>query len=216
MDRLDVLFTSAEIASRDLHGKLVFPVDILRFSTTLAHAIHAGARSVVPFDSLFALRAFASAQPPEACLTAGEESGVPIPGLDLGNSPQTFTPERCAGKDVLMVTTNGTTTLMALEEARRIFPFAFVNLAKVADFARQVEGEGIVVCAGWRERFALEDALAAGLFVVESLRRDPSLQLTETAKAARDLVVRSGETVEARVRATEAARRLAELGFERD
>ncbi|MHC4601172.1 MAG: twin-arginine translocase subunit TatC [Planctomycetota bacterium] len=216
MRRLDVLFTPAETGSGMPRGKLVFPVDVLRFSTCAAQAVASGANALFPFESLPSLNRFAATLDPDRRITAGERDGIPIPDLDLGNSPQAFTPEACEGKDVLMVTTNGTRTLKAVEGGGLVLPFGFVNLSAVAAFAAPVEGEGVVVCSGWKGNFALEDALAAGAFVVESLRLSPDLELTESARAARDLAIRAGGRVEAQILDSEAARRLTALGFEED
>ncbi|MHC4778181.1 MAG: twin-arginine translocase subunit TatC, partial [Planctomycetota bacterium] len=72
------------------------------------------------------------------------------------------------------------------------------------------------VCSGWRGNFSLEDALAAGAFVVESLRLAPGLELTESARAARDLFVRAGDSIEKQIQDTDAARRLRTLGYGED
>ncbi|MHC4779041.1 MAG: 2-phosphosulfolactate phosphatase, partial [Planctomycetota bacterium] len=115
MRRLNVLFTPAEATTPSLIGKLVFPVDVLRFSTSAAQAVASGARAVYAFESRAALEAFAASREEGSFITAGEQDGIPLSGLDLGNSPPSFTEERCEDKDVLMVTTNGTVTLKAVE-----------------------------------------------------------------------------------------------------
>lgn len=216
MRRLDVLFSPADAPLEGLHGMLVFPVDVLRFTSTVLHALAAGARSVRPLDSLFGLRSAASACPDGSCVTAGEEGGTPLPGLDLGNSPAHFTPDIVRDKDLLIATTNGSRLINALQGNGRILPLALLNLSAAARHARAIDGDGVVVCAGWRRRFALEDALVAGAFVVESLRLDPGLELSEAALAARDLLVRGQTPLEDRIRASAAARRLAGLGFAED
>ncbi|GEM_PF-47400 len=216
MRHLDVLFSPAQVEGRELRGKLIFPVDVLRFTTTAVRAIASGARTLYPFASLASLRAFASKRPRSSYLTAGEENGLQLPALDLGNSPADFTPDACRGKDVLCFTTNGSRLLKALEGFGQILPLAPLNLSAVADFASRVDGSGVVACAGWRNRFAAEDAAVAGLFVVEALRRNPELELSEAALAARDLYVRNPGTWQDAVKRSKAARRLETQGFADD
>jgi sec-independent protein translocase protein TatC len=216
MWRLDVRFTPAEAGPADLRGRLILAVDALRFSATAAAALASGARALYPFEDLPSLQAFAASRPPGSFLTAGEENAVPIPGLDLGNSPSAFTPERCRGRDVLAVTTNGTRLLRAAEGLGQTVLFSFVNLSAAADFASRAEGDAVIVCAGWRGRFAVEDALAAGALVDEALRRRPDLRVTEAASTARDLYLRAAGDIARRIRDTEAGARLASLGFADD
>ncbi len=94
--------------------------------------------------------------------------GLPIPGFDLGNSPGDFTAEVCAGKTLVMTTTNGTRAILASLEAERVYIASFANLAATADemsvqFLKKDHGHPIhIVCAGTEGFISLEDSLLAG------------------------------------------------------
>jgi len=49
--RLDVYFGASSITSADVQGRVVVVIDVLRASTTIAVALHHGARMVIPFES---------------------------------------------------------------------------------------------------------------------------------------------------------------------
>ena len=61
----------------------------------------------------------------------------------------------------------------------------FVNAAAVARWADAEPGDVLLVCAGERGRFCLEDAVCAGLLVSRLEREDG--ELTDAARAARAL-----------------------------
>jgi 2-phosphosulfolactate phosphatase len=106
----------------------------------------------------------------QKALLAGERDGVRIRAaqtgegdFDLGNSPREFTPERVAGRGIIMTTTNGTRALQACLGARRILVGAFLNLGALARWINsQPPPNLILVGAGTFENAAYEDTLAAG------------------------------------------------------
>src|SRR5690348_6982546 len=99
-----------------LKGGVAVVVDVLRATTVMVHALAAGCDAVLPCLEVDDARRVAEALPPGQAVLAGERHGVAIPGFDLGNSPEEFTPERCRGRTVVMTTTNGTRALLAAAE----------------------------------------------------------------------------------------------------
>ena len=64
-------------------------------------------------------RFFASVFKIDAREQHGQRGGLQIPGFDVGNTPQEFSPEVVGGKTVVMTTTNGTRALRACSSASR-------------------------------------------------------------------------------------------------
>jgi 2-phosphosulfolactate phosphatase len=89
------------------------------------------------------------------------------------------------GRILAFTTTNGTRALLALAGARRIAVGGFVNAAAVARWVALEPGDALLVCAGERGRFCLEDAVCAGLLVSRLAAADGAL--TDAARAARAL-----------------------------
>lgn len=148
----------------ELAGSAVVVIDVLRATTVIAHALAAGAREVIPCLHVDeALTTAAKLRPGEAVL-GGEREGLKIPGFDLGNSPDEFTPQTVEGKTLVFTTTNGTRAMIACKLAKRVLTGAFVNAAAVAA-ALSGEEDIHLLCAGTRGEVTREDVLCAGLLV---------------------------------------------------
>jgi 2-phosphosulfolactate phosphatase len=66
------------------------------------------------------------------------------------------------GKTLVMTTTNGTHAIRLSMAADRVVTGAFLNLSSIAAFAEAEQKDVLVVCAGWKGNFNLEDTLFAG------------------------------------------------------
>jgi 2-phosphosulfolactate phosphatase len=168
---LETLFTPAEfeaLRQRDLSNTVCVVFDVLRATTSMLTALQHGAASIIPAAEISEALALRAKHP--AALLAGERDGVRIRAaqsggvdFDLGNSPREFTPDRVAGKTIIITTTNGTRALQACRGARHILPGAFLNLAALAQWiARERPPHLLLVGAGTFEQAAYEDTLAAG------------------------------------------------------
>jgi 2-phosphosulfolactate phosphatase len=174
----------------ELDGKAVVAVDILRATSTMVTAFAEGASHIYPVMELEECRDFAA----RGCLTAAERNGIKADGFDLGNSPFSYMNGSVQGRDIAITTTNGTRAIRMSEAAAEIVVGAFLNLQTVADHLRELGLDVLVVCAGWKGQFNLEDTLFAGA-LVERLQETftyehdsalSALYLYQTAKA--DLV----------------------------
>ncbi|HEX5103865.1 MAG TPA: 2-phosphosulfolactate phosphatase [Pirellulaceae bacterium] len=163
--QVDVYLLPSLVEPQELAGKLVVVVDILRATTTIVHALAAGAVQVVPCLEIDEARRLAGEFAGPALL-GGERSGGKIPGFDLGNSPQEYTPASVGGKTLVFTTTNGTQALARCRAARRVLLGAFINLSAMC---RELAGEDhvTVVCAGTNGQVTREDALFAGALADE-------------------------------------------------
>jgi 2-phosphosulfolactate phosphatase len=192
---IDVALTLEEVRAMPLTGVTAVVLDVVRASTTIVAALAGGARAVVPVATLDEARALGRDGNVGPVLVGGERGGAPPPGFDRGNSPAEYTPERVRGRTVAFTTTNGTRALLALDGARRIAVGGFVNAAAVARWVAAEPGDTLLVCAGERGRFCLEDAVCAGLLVSRLATVDRTL--TDAARAARALWERYADDLEA-------------------
>jgi 2-phosphosulfolactate phosphatase len=169
---LDVFLLPDLAAPDELAGRTVVVVDVLRATTTIIHALAAGATEVVPCLEVDEAQRIA-AQHPGAAVLGGERGGSKIPGFDLGNSPTEYTPAAVADKAVIFTTTNGTRAMDRCRRARRVLLGAFVNLSAICrelTAGRQIA----IVCAGTDGRVTREDTLFAGAVVHELVGQDLS------------------------------------------
>jgi 2-phosphosulfolactate phosphatase len=217
--RIDVAFTGGNLLPADLAGRVAVVVDVLRASTTIAKALAAGARTIIPCESAEEAIARAKAFERRDVLLAGERRMVAIPGFDLGNSPAEYQPEVVAGKTVLLTTTNGTKALLNSQGAREVLVGCYANYSAVLAVLRKLARAGsdvLIVCAGRERQFALEDAACAGRFVRGISRRGIRAELGDGARAATLLDRRYGSDIGKLLRDCEHGRALLELGMGAD
>ena len=159
--KLDVCFSPDLLPLYDLRGKVAVIVDVLRATSTIVTALAQGVTEVFPTATLEECAALGRER---GCITAAERDGVAAAGFDLGNSPFGFldgkTPVQ--GRALAISTTNGTRALLGSLAAEAIVCGAFLNLSAVVDFAVAQGRDVLVVCAGWKGQFCLEDSLFGG------------------------------------------------------
>ncbi len=185
-----VLPRKEEIGETSLAGAVVAVIDALRATSTIATALAHGARAVIPCASPGEARRVAAAAPGR--LLAGEEGALPIPGFDLGNSPREYSPEAVAGREIALVTTNGTRAIRLVQDGMggrlgNVLLASFLNAGAAARaLAEAAAGRDVViVCSGTAGRFSLDDFLCAGA-LADALEASGAEGLDDLAQAARD------------------------------
>ena len=101
----------------DVNHAIVVIIDVLRATSTIATALHNGAKCVIPVDSV--AKCIELGRQIDG-ITAGERDGMIAEGLEHGNSPFEYPRSFIAGKTLVLTTTNGTKLLhMALDQRGR-------------------------------------------------------------------------------------------------
>jgi 2-phosphosulfolactate phosphatase len=154
----------------DLSNSIVVIVDVFRATSTIASALYNGAKAVIPVDSV--PKAIEISRNIEG-IAAGERDGKIAEGLLHGNSPLEYTRDFIENKTLVLTTTNGTRLLhMALNNnAHTIIAGSFPNLSSVCDFLSAQKKNVVIGCAGWKDRFNMEDTLFAGA-IIEKINKD--------------------------------------------
>ena len=217
--RLDVFFGREQFAPGDVSGRVVAVIDVLRASTSVAVALANGAKAVIPFDSSEEVVTRSKAFGRSEVRLAGERRMAAIPGFDLGNSPREFTREAVEGKTVLFTTTNGTATLLGVQDARDVVVASYVNFSAVLAMLRAAVRGGTdvaIVCAGRERQFALEDAACAGRYARAVARRLSQTELNDAAIACTLIDRRYGDNITRLFNESAHGRALAEAGFADD
>ena len=161
---LHVHLVPALFAPEMLAGGSAVMIDVLRASTTVCHALRAGADRVVPCGTVDDARRTAAdlIAAGEPALLAGERGCVKVAGFDLGNSPGDFAPGTVGGRPVVLTTTNGTAALLRCREAAEALIGCFANLSALCDHLATGTGPVHFVCAGTDRNVTAEDVLFAG------------------------------------------------------
>lgn len=161
---LHTCFSPALLHLYDVNDAIVVIIDVFRATSTIASALMNGAKSVIPVDTV--AKAVEMSKRVEG-IAAGERDGKIADGLEHGNSPLEYSRDFIEGKTLVLTTTNGTRLLhMALENgADTIITGSFPNLSAVCNYLVK-QGKNVVLgCAGWKDRFNLEDTLFAGAVI---------------------------------------------------
>jgi 2-phosphosulfolactate phosphatase len=176
--RVHVAFTPSEAAS----APVGVVVDVLRATSTIAQALASGWPRVLCCPGIEEAHAVRE-QVGEGVL-GGEREAQKIEGFDVGASPREFLEP--GDQPLILSTTNGTRAILTAAAAcGEVVLGSLLNLDAVASTARERGEDVVVVCAGFQNAFALDDAYCAGR-IVELLPGDR----TDAAKAA-ELVARA-------------------------
>lgn len=197
----------------DLTDSIVVIIDVFRATSTIATALHNGAKRVIPVDTV------------EKCIelgkktggiTAGERDGKIIEGLAHGNSPAEYPREFVEGKTLVLTTTNGTRLLhMALlNGASEVITGSFPNLTAVCDYLLSQNKNVVLGCSAWKDRFNIEDTLFAGAVV--SRVRDRFTVHCDSSLMAEEMYGLHRHDMKEFVRKTTHWHRLAKFGLEKD
>ncbi|HVJ68054.1 MAG TPA: 2-phosphosulfolactate phosphatase [Caulifigura sp.] len=228
-----VALLPSTIRQVDLAGSTAVVIDVLRATTTIVHALAAGASAVIPCSEVEQAFAVREQLGRGNCVLGGERHGLLIEGFDLDNSPFRYTAETVGGKTLVFTTTNGTRALAAASSASQVLVGAFVNRAAIVDRLRS-EGRPVwIVCAGTDGGVTAEDVLVAGGIAAGLLGRESSpasgLSVEQIEKLSADdanaleiviaFYLGQGRQDQSRLDAMRASRgglNLIENGFDRD
>lgn len=160
-------------------------IDVLRATSTIAQALAAGYERVLCVPELDDARALRAELPDS--VVGGERDATRVEGFDVGASPREFLEPRA--RTLILSTTNGTRSIAtAAERCDVVLLGSLLNLDAVAAAARERGEDVAILCAGFKGRFALDDAYCAGR-VVQLLGGEP----TDAAVAA-DAIARAYPT----------------------
>src|ERR671932_110815 len=153
--RVHVAFTPSEAATAELG----IVVDVVRATSSIAQALASGYRRVLCCSEVEQARALRASL--GDAVVGGERDAVRIDGFDLGASPRELLEPRA--ETLILSTTNGTRAILtAAERCDEVLLGSLLNLDAVATAARERAGDVAILCAGFQETFALDDAYCAG------------------------------------------------------
>lgn len=185
--QLQVHLLPSLVDAATLRGGVAVVIDVLRATTTIAHAFHAGVSHVYPVNDIPTALSLADEfrRSGEMVVLGGERQGIVIPGFDLGNSPLEYSWDKCQGKMLIFSTTNGTRALAHATAAERVVAAAFVNFSAVCEMLLEESRPIHFICAGTDGYITLEDTLLAGAFLSALVPHRPST-MNDSARLAWD------------------------------
>ncbi len=178
---IETCFSPSLLHLYDLSDRIVVIIDVFRATSTIAAALHQGAKEIIPVSDVQECIQLGASLP--NALTAGERDGKVAPGLQHGNSPLEYPRDFIEGKTLVLTTTNGTRLLHMCTEAGEIITGSFLNLGAVCAYLVAQKKNVLLACASWKDRYNLEDSLFAGA-VYDSIGEHFSMNCDSTRAAA--------------------------------
>ncbi len=143
-------------------GGVVIVTDVFRATTAMCAAFENEVKAIIPLETIAESEAYKA----RGYICAGERDGQTLDCADFGNSPYNFMEPSLKGKVLTMNTTNGTRAIrMASAGDNLVLIGALTNISAVCDYAVNLKKDVVILCAGWKDRFSMEDSLFAGAAV---------------------------------------------------
>jgi 2-phosphosulfolactate phosphatase len=180
---LETCFSPALYEPEGHGGSIVVVIDILRASSAICTAFENGAESIIPVETIPEAKAYKE----KGYLVAAERDGYVLDFADFGNSPFNFTPDKVTGKTIVYSTTNGTRIIKMAVLAGHIIIGSFLNISALTGWISQQEKNVVLFCAGWKNRFNLEDTICAGAIAEKLLASSLYSTICDSTRAALDL-----------------------------
>ena len=179
---LHVLVRREDIDPARLAGRVVVVIDVLFASSTIVHALGAGAAAVYPARDDDDVRAAAADRP--GGVVAGEYMARTLPGRAPA-TPLALAQRVVAGGQLVYLTTNGTRAIAACAGAAAVYVGALGNAGALARHVadRHPGRPVLLLCAGSLGRFSLEDFIGAG-HLARALRAAGEYAPSDAALAA--------------------------------
>ena len=191
---------------------IVVVVDIFRATSAICTAIHYGVERMIPVASIEDAQRYKDL----GFLVAAERNAVMLEGFDFGNSPFHYMTPDVQGKTIAISTTNGTQAIEAAKDAAVIAIGSFLNIQALANWIKPQGRNVIILCAGWKNKFNLEDTLFAGALAGLLLEDDRFSTTCDSSIAAGYLYEKASSDLFGFLENSSHRNRLKNLNLEKD
>lgn len=191
---------------------VVVVIDILRATSAITTAIFNGVSKMIPISTVEEANEYKK----NGFLVAAERNGEVLEGFDLGNSPFGYMNAKLKGKTIAITTTNGTQAIEVAKQAKKIIIGSFLNLDTVVKYLKKEKKDVLFLCAGWKNKFNLEDSLFAGAVAAELVKKSGFATTCDSTLAAMELYNIAKHDLNTFLSNSSHRNRLAKLDLERD
>ena len=162
---------------------IIVIIDVLRASSAICTAFSNGAIKIIPVSGINEAKEYKR----KGYLVAAERDGYVLDFADFGNSPFNFTRDKVEGKTIVYSTTNGTRIIDLASSCYMTVIGTFINFSSLTGWLLKQDHDVILFCAGWKDKFNLEDTICAGAFAEKLLESDSFQTICDSSHAAIDL-----------------------------
>jgi 2-phosphosulfolactate phosphatase len=180
---VEVCFSPAIYQEYRKDDAIVVIVDILRATSAIVTAFMNGVNRIIPVATLEEAKEYKE----KGYFVAAERDGIVRDFADFGNSPYNFKKEVIQGRDIVYSTTNGTNCIMMASHSYKVLIGAYLNINALVNYITCQDRNLIILCAGWKNKFNLEDTLFAGALSEMVLRNPKYHTICDSVHASIDL-----------------------------
>ncbi len=180
---VEACFSPAIFSRHNCSGVNVVVIDIFRASSAICAAFENGAGMIIPVREVEEARQYKE----KGFLVAAERDGIVLDFADFGNSPFNFTPERIKDRTIAYSTTNGTKIIEMTSGSHTTAIGSFLNISALVSWLISERRDVLLFCAGWKDKFNLEDTVCAGAIASRLLESGEFRTICDSVHAAIDL-----------------------------
>jgi 2-phosphosulfolactate phosphatase len=180
---LEVCLSPALFSRFENKEAIVVILDVLRASSAICTAFSNGASTIIPVAEVDEAREYKN----KGFLVAAERDGYVLDFADFGNSPFNFARDRVEGRTIVYSTTNCTRIIKLASSSFSIVIGTFINISVLSDWLIKQDRDVILFCAGWKDKFNLEDTICAGSFAQRLLESNSFTTICDSVHASADL-----------------------------
>jgi len=181
--KIEVCYSPALFPFYENQEALVVVNDILRASSAIVTAFMNGVEKIIPVGSLEEAKSYKE----RGFMVAAERDGIVRDFADFGNSPYNFTAARVRGRQIVYSTTNGTNAINLASSGSQVLIGAYLNISALAEHIQKSGKDLLILCAGWKNKFNLEDTLFAGALAKKVLEDEQFYTICDATHGAMDL-----------------------------
>lgn len=180
---IETCFSPALYEAERYNDSIVVIIDVLRATSAICTAFANGASAIIPVATIDEARSYKE----KGYLVAAERDGYVLDFADFGNSPFNFTREKIDGRTIVYSTTNGTGIINLAASAGIVVIGSFLNISALINWVTAQEKNVVLFCAGWKNRFNLEDTICAGAIAERLFLTNEYSTICDSTLAAVDL-----------------------------
>jgi len=192
---------------------IVVVVDILRATSAICTALDLGVKAIIPVSTIEDALDY---KDDINYLLAAERNGEIVRGFDIGNSPTDYLTKKFEKKKMVLTTTNGTRAINIAKVDHEVIIGSFLNLSAIVNYLKSKNKDIIILCAGWKDDFCLEDTLFAGALTEKLIEQDQFFYENDSTATSLLLYQKAHQNLYEFLSNSQHRKRLAHLGIEND
>ena len=215
LPRVEVCYSafSYPLYSEGFDFEYVIVIDVLRATTAIITGLAFGVAAFIPVATLEEALLYQQ----KGYTVAAERDAKPVEGFPLGNSPLAYTSGAFKNQTVVITTTNGTEAIRtAKNHHKNIVVAALCNLSSVCEYFMRLQKNVLIVCAGWKNKFNMEDSICAGGIVHTLLNKAGYVAHEDSTIASKYLYLSAHSNFRSILKDSSHRKRLQNLGLQED